>query len=138
MECPFYGVSRHQLWRRVRIRCPAAYLHLFGACAHVLDIAPNTGAAVTAEGVLLDHSGCPVLHCSWDAHCMVEQAILGNVLTPSGLWYHVPHSEQFDPSSAAKRQAAQVVISLLAQPALTPPVVLALWASLPYPLYSPN
>ena len=69
---------------------------------------------------------------------MVDHTDLGNALTLSGLWYNVPRSDQFDLSTAAKRQAARVVVNLLAQPALTAPVVLALWASLPYPLCSPD
>ena len=80
----------------------------------------------------------PVLQCSWDAHYMADHADGGNVLTFSGLWYHMPGSEQSDLSAAAKRRAARVVVSSLAQPALTAAVVLALWASMPYPLCSPD
>ena len=67
---------------------------------------------------------------------MADHADGGNVLTLSGLWYHMPGSNQSDLSTAAKRRAARVVVSLLAQAALTPLVVLALSAS--YPLCSPD
>ena len=125
MECHFCGVSEHQLWRHVRSRCPAAYLHLIHARARLLlDVSPTCGAAVTAEGILLDHDQRPVLQCSWDAHYMTDHTAEGNVLTLSGLWYHMPGSDQSDLSTATKRRATQVVY-LLAQPSLAPPVVLA-------------
>ena len=139
MECHFCGVTEHQLWRHVRSRCPAAYLHLLHARAQLLlEVTSARGATVTAEGALLDSDGRPVLQCSWDAHYVADHADVGNVLTLSGLWYHVPSDHLSDLSAAAKRRATRVVVSLLAQPALSLPMVLALWATLPCPLSSPD
>ena len=139
MECHFCGVSEHQLWRHVRSRCPAAYLHLLHARALLLlDVTPTSGAAVTADGVLLDQNRRPVLQCSWDAHYVQGHADNGNVLTLSGLWLHMSDGDQAVLSAATKRRAARVIVSLLAQPAPSPPEVPALWASLPYPLCSPG
>ena len=74
----------------------------------------------------------------WDAHYESDRADRGNVLTLSGLWYHMPDGDQTVLTAAAKRRAARVIVSLLARPAPTPPGVLALWATLPYPLCSPG
>ena len=60
------------------------------------------------------------------------------MLTLSGLWYTGPHSDLVYLPAAAKRRAAQAIVSLMAHPALTAAAVLALWASLPYPHSLPD
>ena len=139
MECHLCGVSQAQLWRHVCSCCPGAYLHLFHARALLLlDVTPSSRAAVTADGVLLDQNRRPVLQCSWDAHYVHGHADNDNVLTASGLSFHISDRDQAVLSVVTRRRAARVIVSLLAWPAPSPPEVLALWTSLPYPLCSPD
>ena len=69
---------------------------------------------------------------------MTEHAADGSVLMLSRLWYHMLGSGPSDLSAAARPRATRVVVSMLAQPALAPPVVLALWALMPHPLCAPD
>ena len=138
MECHFCGATEHQLWRHVRSRCPATFLHLRHAQSLLLRAAaPSPAATVTGDGVLLDGQGQPVLGCTWDSHYTSEAADMGDILTLSGLWYTSPDRGGAHLTAAARRRATKDVVSTLPQPALTLPDLLALWAALPFPLSTP-
>ena len=62
---------------------------------------------------------------------------MGDILTLSGLWYTSPDRSETHLTAAARRRATKDVVSTLAQPALTPPDLLALWAAQPFPLSAP-
>ena len=138
MECQSCGATEHQLWRHVRSRCPATFLHLRHAQSLLLRAAaPSPATTVTGDGVLLDGQGQPVLGCTWDSHYTSEAADMGDILTLSGLWYTTPDLGGAHPTAAARRRATEDVVSTLSQPALTLPDLLALWAALPFPLSTP-
>ena len=139
MECHFCGAAEHQLWRHVRSRCPAAFLHLRRAQALLLHATtPTPAATVTGDGHLLDGQGRPVLSCTWDSHFTSEDAGMGDVLTLSGLWYASPDGGGAFLTAATRRRITKDVVSALAQPVLTPSDLLALWATLPYPHRTPD
>ena len=121
MECHFCGTTEHQLWRHVRSRCPAAFLHLRRAQALLLHATtPTPAATVTGDGHLLDGQGRPVLSYTWDSHFTSEAAGMGDVLSLSGLWYASPDGAAAFLTAATRRRIPKDVVSALAQPVLTP------------------
>ena len=62
---------------------------------------------------------------------------MGDILTLSGLWYTSSDRGGAHLTAAARRRTTKDVVSTLAQPALTPPVLQALWAALPCPFSAP-
>ena len=138
MECHFCGAAEHQLWRHVRGRCPAAFLHLRHAQALLLHAAtPSPAATVTGDGVLPDSQERPVLSCTWDSHFTLAATDMGDVLTLSGLWYASLGRGGARLTAAARRRITKTVVSTLAQPVLAPSDRLALWASLPFSRCTP-
>ena len=138
MECHFCGAAEHQLWRHVRSRCPTAFLHLRHAQALLLRAAaPSPAATVTGDGVLLDGHGQAVLTCTRDSRYTLAAAETGDVLALSGLWYASPDRAEAHLATAARRTTTKDVVSTLPRPVLTPLDLLALWASLPFPLSTP-
>ena len=133
MECHLCGTAEHQLWRHLRSRCPAAFLQLRPAQALLLHAAgPSPAAFVTGDSVLQDSQGRPVLSCTWDSHSTSAATDMGDVLTLSSLWYASPDGGGTRFTAAALRGVTKAVVSTLAQPALAPSDLLALWASLPF------